>query len=640
MAQNDGILAMAIRKDGTIIINRRLFAYFLVVIVALVGLYLWAGRSLAQPPEPPQRFTWVDGLDDLYPREHGPYLSRPMIAPQSVDIPRPDPSLVVDFIHYPTAEEIVTFLHQLESVYPGLVEVTTIGHSWQGRPIVAARIGNEASGDPNSRPALYVDGQHHAREAISSQAVLYFLWYLLSRYGNDALVTRLVDTRTVYAIPCVNPDGNDIFLHSDQRQRKTANPTTSDDDGDGLFDEDGRDDAGYGTYEVYHYTFDAQWVADHPENPFVEGWQSHLISHRFAGLFDGEKKEIPQVDNDGDGRSGEDPPGGVDANRNYASHWELGSSDPTSVVFRGPTAFSERETSTVRDFVLAQPNLVTALSFHSGSDILLHPWAWSTDATLPDRFWYEMLSRKGSQLTAANGFRGAPHAWTARGLYSASGSTIDWLYEQGILAWTPETYAASSLSFIERITTTNTYTVGLSTGEAFNPAPGAILLTTDRWLDWSLYLLAATPNAGLSNVSMSSNFLLLSVANDGLLPLDVEVHVQTTQGFYTTTIMGLSAAEQTYSLPFQPESPLQTVTIALTAMSPIGTALGRQQTEVIKVEIQESTVRIVEGRLEPFVDLGGAFGGWFAGPEWDSPDYHHGPPLLHDLFLPVVSMRK
>lgn len=36
----------------------------------------------------------------------------------------------------------------------------------------------------------------------------------------------------------MNPDGNGIFLDSDQRQRKTANPTVSDDDGDGLFDED------------------------------------------------------------------------------------------------------------------------------------------------------------------------------------------------------------------------------------------------------------------------------------------------------------------------------------------------------------------------------------------------------------------
>lgn len=613
--------------------------------VAFAVPYLRAGRGLAQPPPLPQRFTWIEGLDDLYPRDYGPYLSRPIPTTQSEDIPRPDSSFVVDFVHYPTSEEITTFLYQLESAYPELVEVSTAGYSWQGRPIVALRIGNEATGDPDSRPAMYVDGQHHAREAVSSEAVLYFLWYLLSRYGDDAFVTRLLDTRTVYAIPCVNPDGNDIFLHSDQRQRKTANPIASDDDRDGQFDEDGRENAGYGTYEVYLFTFDAQWVADHPDDPFAEGWQNHLRSRTFAGLFDSEGKEIPQIDDDGDGRSGEDPPGGVDANRNYDSHWELGNNTPWSEIYRGPTAFSEPETSTVRDFVLARPNLITALSFHSGSDILLHPWAWSADAELPDRFWYEVLSRKGSQLTERNGFRGAPHGWTARGLYPASGSTIDWLYEQGILAWTPETYAASSLSFVKRITTTNTYSVALSTGEGFNPAPEAILFTADRWLHWSLYLLAATPNAGLSGVEVGPSSLRFTVANDGLLPLDIVASVETQQHIYTATIASVSAAERVYTVPFEPSSLFQTVTVTLTAASPIATATGRIQTQVVKFEVQGQSVRVVGGQLEPFMMLGDAFGGWFTGYEWDlpylpdSPDpvgYHCGPKLLHELFLPVV----
>lgn len=619
------------------------------LIATFAALHLWAGHSHAQPPELPQRFTWIEGLDDLYPRDYGPYLSRPMPSSQSEDIPRPDPSFVVDFVHYPTSEEITTFLHQLENAYPELVEVSTVGYSWQGRPIVALRISNEATGDPDSRPALYVDGQHHAREAVSSQAVLYFLWYLLSRYGHDALVTRLLDTRTVYAIPCVNPDGNEIFLHSDQRQRRTANPTVSDDDRDGQFDEDGRENAGYGTYEVYHYTFDEQWVADHPDDPFAEGWQNYLRSRTFAGLFDSEGKEIPQVDDDGDGQSGEDPLGGVDANRNYDSHWELGSNTPWSEIYRGPTAFSEPETSTVRNFVLARSNCITALSFHSGSDILLHPWAWSADAELPDRFWYEMLSRKGSQLTERNGFRGAPHGWTARGLYPASGSTLDWLYEHGILAWTPETYAGSSLSFVRRITTTNTYSVALSTGEGFNPAPEAILLTADRWLYWSLYLLAATPNAGLSKVECGPSSLRLTIANDGLLPLDIEVRVETEQGTYTAIISSLSTAERAYTVPFQPLSLPQTVTVTLTAISSVTTATGRAQIQVVTLEVQGQNVRAVAGTLEPFISLGDAFGGWFAGYEWDlpylpdSPDpkgYHCEPKLLHELFLPLMRLKR
>ncbi|MFQ5596263.1 MAG: M14 family zinc carboxypeptidase, partial [Anaerolineae bacterium] len=547
-------------------------------------------------------------MEALAPREVSNRLSQPL-GRRPTDIPLPDPSFAVDFTHYPTSAEVVVFLNQLEAAYPDLVEVTPAGQSWQGRPILAVRIGNEATGNPDRRPALYVDGQHHARETISAQVVLYFAWYLASRHGDDPLVTHLLDTRTVYAIPSVNPDGNDIFLSSDQRQRKTANPTASDDDGDGIFDEDGREGAGFGSYDVYHFEFDPEWVAQHPDDPFAGGWSGHVITRTFVGIFDSPASQVPQTDDDADGQAGEDPPGGVDPNRNYDSHWESGNNDSTTEIYRGPAPFSEPETRAVRDFVDNHTNIVAASSFHSGADLLLHPWGWSADADLPDRFRYEMLSRKGSQLTEVNGFRGAPHTWTARGLYAGSGSTMDWLYEQGILAWTPEVYGASSLAFTQRITTTNRYTVGLSVGEGFNPPPAEIPLTADRWLRWNLYLLAATPNVGLSGVEVGAGTLTVTVANDGLLPLDVEAIVQAGQVFYTATMAGLSSAEQAWSVPL-PHDPLtQTATITLSARSPIGTAASTPQVEVVKLEIAGEAVQVIEGRLEPFAALAEEFGG-------------------------------
>jgi len=601
-------------------------------------LFTFSQAQAGPPPPAGQRFRWIDAVEALAPREVPNRLSRPLHpARRSTDIPLPDPSFAVDFAHYPTSAEVVVFLNQLEATYPDLVEVTPAGRSWQGRPILAVRIGNETISDPDRRPALYVDGQHHAREAISAQVVLYFVWYLASRYGSDPLVTRLLDTRTVYAIPSVNADGNDIFLDSDQRQRKTANPTVSDDDGDGLFDEDGREEAGYGAYDVYHFEFDADWVTQHLDDPFVGGWSGHVITRTFVGIFDGEGGEVPQTDDDADGQAGEDPPGGVDPNRNYDSHWEMGNDDPRTEIYHGPAAFSEPETRAVRNFVDSHANIVMASSFHSGADLLLHPWGWSADADLPDRFWYEMLSRKGSQLTEANGFQGAPHTWTARGLYPGSGSTMDWLYEHGILAWTPEVYGASSLSFTQRITTTNRYTVGLSVGEGFNPSPAEIPLTVDRWRRWSLYLLAATPNIGLSGVGLGAGTLTMTVANDGLLPLDVEAVLQAGQHVYTTTVAGLSSAEQAWSAPLPPDPLTQTVSITLTARDPVRIAAGAQQFEVVKVEIAGETARVVEGRLEPFAALAEEFGGWWAGRQWDAPGvYHLGPALLFKLFLPVV----
>ncbi|MBM3190717.1 MAG: hypothetical protein FJZ90_18610, partial [Chloroflexi bacterium] len=551
-------------------------------------------------------------------------------------LPVPDESFALRFDRYPTSAEIALFLEQLEAAYPALVEATTAGYSWEGRPLTAVRLGNKASGDPDQRPALYLDGQHHAREAIGAQAALYFLWRLASQYGSDALITRLLDTRTVYAIPCANPDGNDVFVLPDQRQRKNANPTATDDDRDGLYDEDGRENAGYGTYELYRYEFAAAWLEAHPDDPLVGDWFRHVTERRELGLFTAEGEPIPQIDDDGDGLYGEDPPGGVDPNRNYDSHWALASGNPLAHDYRGVAPFSEPETRAVRDYVVARPNIVAGLSYHSGTDLLLHPWAWSGSAALPDRFWYAMLSRKASQLTEANGFRGTAHGWAARALYQAGGSTLDWLCDQGILAWSPEAYGASTVSSATRITSTNAFTVALSVGEAFNPPPDEIPLSADRWLRWNLYLLAAAPNVGVSRIAATAEGLRVAVANDGLLPLDVQVSASGSEVFTQTLMTYLSAAERAWMLPLAMDPLTQTVALTLTAAMGAG-SLARVQEEALALEVSSAGLLVAEGEQEPFMELGSAFGGWFAGREWDTATYHLGPALLEETHFPLIA---
>ena len=606
--------------------------------LALAALLLAFGQASAQPSGPAsaeRRYDWVEGVDDPAERDIPDRLSRP--APLGAaalgpfpSAPLPGPGYAVRFDGYPTAAEMATFLQQLETNYPNLVQVTQAGASWQGRPILAIRLGNEATGDPDTRPAFYLDGQHHAREAISAQVVAYFVWTLLHQYGSDPLVMHLLDTRTVYAIPMVNPDGNEIFLNSWQSMRKTANPDATDDDGDGDFDEDGPEGAGFGTFDVYHFTFTEDWVALHPGNPFVDGWASHLAAPRaYIGVFDGAGQQIPQIDNDIDGKINEDPPGGVDPNRNYDSHWDMGDTDPRDGTYRGPAPFSEPEARAVRDFVANRSTIALASSHHSGSDVLLHPWGWSGDAPLPDAFWYELMSRKGSELTEANGFKGSPHAWTARGLYAGSGSTMDWLYErEGILAWTPEVYAASSIAFVERIGASNTYSTGVSTGVGFNPANDQIVNTLDRWLRWNLYLLAATPSVDLHAAVVNADSLSLTIGNDGLVAAQVSAVVTTELGTFTATLGSLSAESAVWVLPFARRATSQTITVALTGVSDVGVSPKPQHTRLVTLEIAGDAVVAAGSALQPLPDLSQIFGDWHAAAQWDKPGvYHLGPAL-------------
>ncbi|HEX9902477.1 MAG TPA: M14 family metallopeptidase [Acidobacteriota bacterium] len=71
---------------------------------------------------------------------------------------------------------------------------------------------------------------------------------------------------------------------------------------------------------------------------------------------------------------------GVDLNRNYGYEWgydNSGSSPtPESAVYRGPAAFSERETAAVRDLFL-RSNFQALVSYHSFSQVIYYPWGYS-----------------------------------------------------------------------------------------------------------------------------------------------------------------------------------------------------------------------------------------------------------------------
>ena len=64
--------------------------------------------------------------------------------------------------------------------------------------------------------------------------------YLLTNYGKNDEVTRLLDNFTFYFRPVNNPDGNLLYLETAQTLRSTIRPY--DNDRDGLLDEDPAED--------------------------------------------------------------------------------------------------------------------------------------------------------------------------------------------------------------------------------------------------------------------------------------------------------------------------------------------------------------------------------------------------------------
>ncbi|RKZ15899.1 hypothetical protein DRQ53_07760 [bacterium] len=140
---------------------------------------------------------------------------------------------------------------------------------------------------------------------------------------------------------------------------------------------------------------------------------------------------------------------GVDLNRNFGYEWgydDIGSSPTTSsLVYRGPSAFSEPETQAIRDFS-ATRDFSVAFSYHSYSELLLYPWGYSYSYTAD----HELFHALGQDLTSTNGyFPGNP----AEGaIYIVNGDSDDWCYgdsttKNSFLGFTPELNSSAQGGF-------------------------------------------------------------------------------------------------------------------------------------------------------------------------------------------------
>ena len=117
------------------------------------------------------------------------------------------PETIPNFPCYRTVEEIYAQLDQWAALYPGLTHLTTIGYSYEGRPLRVMRLTNEATGTSN-KPVFFLMANAHGRELITPETALVFMQYLLENHNVDPDVTWLLDEHIIYVLTTANPDGH------------------------------------------------------------------------------------------------------------------------------------------------------------------------------------------------------------------------------------------------------------------------------------------------------------------------------------------------------------------------------------------------------------------------------------------------
>jgi carboxypeptidase T len=130
---------------------------------------------------------------------------------------------------YRTFAEVVAELNALHAAHPGILSAPdSVGRSYEGRAIWAVQL-TDNPGVNEGEPGVLLTGLHHAREPVSMEAIMYYLNYMVDNYGTDPEVTYLVNSREIWFIPVVNPDGyvfNEVNWDpgNPPMQRKTMRP--------------------------------------------------------------------------------------------------------------------------------------------------------------------------------------------------------------------------------------------------------------------------------------------------------------------------------------------------------------------------------------------------------------------------------
>ena len=112
---------------------------------------------------------------------------------------------------YHTYAEMVAEMQATRDAHPDIVALSSIGKSYKGRDLWVAKVSDNVATD-ESEPEVMLDSLHHAREHLSLEQNLAVLRWLTEGYGTDARITDIVNSREVWIIFAVNPDGAEYDL--------------------------------------------------------------------------------------------------------------------------------------------------------------------------------------------------------------------------------------------------------------------------------------------------------------------------------------------------------------------------------------------------------------------------------------------
>ncbi|MEO3814329.1 M14 family metallopeptidase [Sphaerisporangium sp. B11E5] len=149
-------------------------------------------------------------------------LPRPLspVVPKPQDFPSADSG-------YHNYAEMTAVVNQVVAAYPSITSKFTYGTSYGGRALIGIKISDNVTTDENEPEVLFTHHQH-AREHLTVEMAIHLLNWLTSSYASNTRIRNLVNSREIWILPDLNPDGGeyDIATGSYRSWRKNRQPNS------------------------------------------------------------------------------------------------------------------------------------------------------------------------------------------------------------------------------------------------------------------------------------------------------------------------------------------------------------------------------------------------------------------------------
>jgi hypothetical protein len=303
-------------------------------------------------------------------------------------------------------DALTATIRGLVSNHSELVALESLVTSREGRDVWLLTLGNTAGRDTSERPSLLVVANIEANRVAGSAATLRIANHLLEGYGTDPELTRLLDERTLYLIPRLNPDGAERYWtmpayelpfgpHPDAPERAGLNVR-----------EIGEDLTGSGRVQLMRVEHPDGSLIEDPDEPRLlrEADRARAERGQYKLMVEG----IHPDSVDAYFPMGSD---GVNLNRNFPHEY---------LYYRphvGPHQVSEPETRALADFVFERVNISAVFSFTAHDNLRSAPpqSRQAPDGVAPgpptipdnvladDRPYFEFVSEQFRELTGLDG---------------------------------------------------------------------------------------------------------------------------------------------------------------------------------------------------------------------------------------------